>query len=87
MTDSSRVVAVRFFAAAKAVAGTSEAALTLPDSATLADLEMQLVAEHGPALAAVLANSSFLVDGVGAEREDLLAGARTIDVLPPFAGG
>jgi sulfur-carrier protein len=46
---------------------------------------------HDPRLRAVLARSSFLVDGSAAGRdgaeEVVLPEAAVIEVLPPFAGG
>ena len=81
-------VSVRFFAGAQAAAGTPEASVTLPAPATLARLTEELVHQHGPGLARVLAAASFIVDEVattdpGRALDD---GAR-VDVLPPFAGG
>jgi len=40
-----------------------------------------------PALAAVVAVSSFLVDGQAGADDRPLPPSATIDVLPPFAGG
>jgi molybdopterin synthase sulfur carrier subunit len=79
------MVTVRFFAGARAAAGTAEQKVSAD---TLTDLVGQLVEEHGPALARVLAVASFLVDEViwrdgGAQ----LPEGASIDVLPPFAGG
>lgn len=83
-----RTVTVRYFAAAKAAAGTPEETIELPTESTLDDVLGALRAGHGPELARVLERCSFLVDEVAARRHDLpLAGASTVDVLPPFAGG
>jgi molybdopterin synthase sulfur carrier subunit len=46
-----------------------------------------LGARHGERLAQVLAASSFLVEAVHAEPDDVLPAGATVDVLPPFAGG
>ena len=84
------IVTVRYWAAAKHAAGVAEEKL---DATTLAEALAEAVARR-PAAAgfgAVLARSSFLVDGeqVGgraAEAVTLAEGA-VIEVLPPFAGG
>ena len=76
---------VRYFAAARAAAGTQ----TEEHSAdTLEQLLADLGQRHGDALTRVLRRSSYLVDGVACHdrRAPLPAGA-TVDVLPPFAGG
>ena len=79
---------VRYFAGAKAAAGTRSETLTLPVGATLADLLVAIAADHGEALARVLASSSLLVDEVAAhDRGAPLADGVVVDVLPPFAGG
>jgi sulfur-carrier protein len=75
---------VRFWAAARAAAGRAEQAY---DAATLGDVVEALRAEHGPALAGVLAHCSFLVDGVRAGPDFPLVDGAEIEVLPPFAGG
>lgn len=75
---------VRFWAAARAAAGRAEQPY---DGATLGAVVSALEAEHGPALAKVLAHCSFLVDGVRARPDLLLSEGAQIEVLPPFAGG
>jgi molybdopterin synthase sulfur carrier subunit len=78
---------VRYFAGARAAAGTAEEALDA-DGYSLSDLVDELVARHGPPMAKVLAVASFLVDGVACrDREAGLPAGATVDVLPPFAGG
>lgn len=74
---------VRFFAAAAEAAGRDsvETALT-----TVGELRDDLVARYGEAMARVLRNGSFLVDGVVTRDRSRALGAR-VDVLPPFAGG
>jgi molybdopterin converting factor small subunit len=83
-------VTVRYWAAAKQAAGIAEEDLTTD---TLAGALATVLARHGenPELAAVLARSSFLVDGEragtnGQEGVALREGA-VIEILPPFAGG
>lgn len=81
---------IRYWAAAKAVAGLAEEAY---EASTLA--EALAVAEHRhaatPEFARVLARSSFLVNGspVGTRSPDTipLPDGATVEVLPPFAGG
>lgn len=81
---------LRYWAAAKAAAGTHEEGV---EAATLADALGQARQRHAgdPQFAAVLARSSILIDGiaVGSRPHDhvMLGDGATIEVLPPFAGG
>jgi sulfur-carrier protein len=85
VSEDEPVVTVRYFAAARAAAGVAE---EQAQARTLSDLVARLGQAHGERLAAVLAASSFLVDGLGCtDREALLPAEVTVDVLPPFAGG
>ena len=78
---------IRYFAAARAAAGTAEETLD-PPSATLDALLTELTARHGDRLAAVFARASYLVDGAAwRDRTAELPPGATVDVLPPFAGG
>jgi sulfur-carrier protein len=84
------MVTVRYWAAAKQAAGLAEENLT---AGTLAEALAAVLARHetAPDLEAVLARSSFLIDGErvgrsGRETVSLREGA-VIEVLPPFAGG
>ena len=83
-------VLVRYFAAAAEAAGREEERLDLGallgSASTVGALRDSLVARYGAPMARVVANGSFLVDGV--VRRDAAApiGAQ-VDVLPPFAGG
>ncbi|HTX83800.1 MAG TPA: MoaD/ThiS family protein [Streptosporangiaceae bacterium] len=83
------VVTMRYWAAAKEAAGVAEHELTA-DTLAAALAEGAARAEGGQ-LSAVLARSSFLIDGnpVGRRAADtvLLADGNVIEVLPPFAGG
>lgn len=86
-TTAQITVTVRFFAAARAAAGTGEQSVPLTAGATVADLAEQLTG-WGPELARVLRRCSYLVDGVAVrDHTAALANAQTVDVLPPFAGG
>ncbi|CAO5176689.1 sulfur-carrier protein [Frankia sp. AiPs1] len=92
MTDdqlpASKLVTVRYWAAARAAAGTTEETL---DAATLAELRETIAARHGATLARLLERCSYLVDEQPAGRRDpaalALAPGAVIEVLPPFAGG
>lgn len=87
-------VRVRFFAAARAAAGTETETVDLDGPATRREVEALLAQRHPhpvpgqPPLGQVLARSSFLLDGVACP--DPAAGipaGSVLDVLPPFSGG
>ncbi|HEY2222355.1 MoaD/ThiS family protein [Actinomycetospora sp.] len=79
---------VRYFAGAKAAAGTSAETVTLPAGTTVADLVAAVAADHGEALVRVLGACSLLLDGLAVhDRDQALPDGATVDVLPPFAGG
>lgn len=84
------MVTVRYWAAAKQAAGVAEETVT---ARTLAEALAAVAAMRGPDrdFQAILARSSFLVDGEraggrGGEAVPLSDGV-VIEVLPPFAGG
>jgi molybdopterin synthase sulfur carrier subunit len=88
-------VHIRYFAAARAAAGTDEEHLDLPDGSTMASLVAAILAVERPAppagtppLARILSRSSFLLNEVAVRGDtaQLLPGD-VVDVLPPFAGG
>ena len=80
-------VTVRYFAAAAEAAGVEEETLAAADAGTtLGDLRDLLVDRYGAAMARVVANGSFLVDGV-VRRDGAAPLGASVDVLPPFAGG
>jgi sulfur-carrier protein len=86
MTDRSgpdQGVTVRYWAGAKAAAGTSS---DLVAATTVADAVAGAVALH-PALRPVTAVATFLVDGAAATGEHPLTPGSTLEILPPFAGG
>ena len=85
--DPTRPLTVRLFAAAKAAAGTGEVHVPVTPEATVDDLLGTLTEQFGAVLSGVVAHSSFLLDGVGVEREALIGTAAGLDILPPFAGG
>jgi molybdopterin converting factor small subunit len=86
------MVTIRYWAAAKEAAGVAAESC---EAGTLAEALTAALARRdgdpGDRLRAVLARSSFLIDGspAGVRRhEDIsLAGPVVIEVLPPFAGG
>ena len=86
------MVTMRYWAAAKEAAGVADEAC---EAGTLAEALAAVLAHRdadaADRLRAVLARSSFLVDGAPAgvrRHEDIsLPGAAVIEVLPPFAGG
>lgn len=80
-------VTVRYFAAAKAAAGTTQETRPLPEPATLEKLVDDLRQLHGKELESVLARCSFLLDEVSARHASPVTPGSVVDVLPPFAGG
>jgi len=89
------IVTLRYWAAAKEAAGIDEETII---AATLAEALAAARGTAGPGgrpddarLRAVLARSSFLIDGmpVGTRAPETveLSDAAVIEVLPPFAGG
>ncbi|MDP9798557.1 molybdopterin converting factor small subunit [Catenuloplanes nepalensis] len=80
-------ITIRYFAAARAAAGTSEEVLDSA-AATLEALLAELATRHGDRLTSVFARASYLVDGAAwRDRTAALPSDPTVDVLPPFAGG
>jgi len=76
---------VRYFAGARAAAGTPTEEIP---AATLKELVEAVELRHGPRLGRILGACSFLVDGlVCREPATPLSATSTVDVLPPFAGG
>jgi sulfur-carrier protein len=80
-------VTVRYWAAARAAAGTVEDQV---DAATVGQALRAAQALHGPELTQILEHCALLVDGVqvGGERDDRpLDDGSIVECLPPFAGG
>ena len=81
------LVNVRYFAAARAAAGSDGEALSVEPDATIADL-IEILSRRDPKLATVLSRCSYLCDGVAVRNHEMpLRTGHIIDVLPPFAGG
>ena len=90
-TTGKGTVLVRYFAAAAEAAGVEEERFDLAgtetfEGLTLGELRDALVARYGAPMARVVANGSFLVDGV-VRRDGAAPLGASVDVLPPFAGG
>ena len=80
---------IRYFAAAAEAAGRDEETIDAATAAaltTVGAVRAFLLDRYGAELHRVLANGSFLVDGV-VSRDDARPAGTRIDVLPPFAGG
>lgn len=80
-------ITVRYFAAARAAAGSESEQLTVRAGATVGEL-VDTLGARSQELARVLGRCSYLCDGLAVrdQGQPLQAGT-TIDVLPPFAGG
>ena len=86
------VIRVRYWAAAKAAAGTDADDVPVNGSITLAELRAAAVALHpGTRLAEVLAACSTLVGdrpvGTADPATYLIEPGSSVEFLPPFAGG
>ena len=87
MSTATIEVTVRYFAAARAAAGTETETVTVAPGSTVTDLLAEL-RTRGEKLATVLDRCSFLCDGIAVrDRCKPLETRQTLDVLPPFAGG
>lgn len=81
-------VHVRYYAAARAAAGTESETVTLPAGSSVADALAHLRERHSEELSRVLKAASFLLDGVAVRlQSQALSDGVQLDVLPPFAGG
>jgi sulfur-carrier protein len=80
-------VTVRYFAAARAAAGSESEQLTVRSGATVSEL-VDTLGGRSQELARVLLRCSFLCDGMAVrDQAQPLRAGNTIDILPPFAGG
>lgn len=85
-------IRIRYWAAAKAAAGTAQDELDAESSLPLAEVVRQAVGLHpGTRLADVLQVCSVLVDDRPVKRLDpatvLVEPGQSVEFLPPFAGG
>ena len=81
------VVTVRYFAAARAAAGTDDEVIAVAPGTTVGALIAQLSSKSSE-LAHILKRCSYLRDGVAVRDHGIELGSdQTLDVLPPFAGG
>jgi sulfur-carrier protein len=84
-------VTLRYWAAAKEAAGTAEEAVSAGTLAEALATATDERTERNARLRAILARSSFLVDGtpVGTRAPEavVLGDGSVVEVLPPFAGG
>lgn len=77
---------IRYFGGLVEHTGREEEDRDIP--ATVGDLEEALVLQYGSGISRGLTASSYLVDGVATtDRSVSLMDAKSVDVLPPFAGG
>ena len=81
--SAEQTVTVRYWAAARAAAGTDGEVLPGDTVGAVVDAA---VAAH-PELARVARVASFLLDGRKVTREAAVGDGETVEVLPPFAGG
>jgi molybdopterin synthase sulfur carrier subunit len=80
-------ITVRYFAAARAAAGSESEELAVRAGATVGEL-VDTLGGRSPELARVLSRCSYLCDGMAVrDQAQPLHAGNTIDVLPPFAGG
>ena len=78
---------MRFFAAARAAAGSESEELAVRAGATVGEL-VDTLGGRSPELARVLSRCSYLCDGMAVrDQAQPLQAGNTVDVLPPFAGG
>ena len=79
---------IRYFAAARAAAGTTQEQITLSGETTVALLLTAAIELHGPELARVLPRCSYLLNAVAVRDTDTpISAGQVLDILPPFAGG
>jgi sulfur-carrier protein len=80
-------ITVRYFAAARAAAGSESEQLAVRAGATVGEL-VGTLGGRSQELARVLSRCSYLCDGMAVrDQAQPLQAGNTIDVLPPFAGG
>ncbi|MET0865575.1 MAG: MoaD/ThiS family protein [Nakamurella sp.] len=81
-------VTVRYFAAARAAAGTAQEQITSRATPSVGAVLAIAADRHGAQLGKVLQRCSYLLDAVAVHSTDAPVGdGQVLDVLPPFAGG
>ncbi|WP_241153753.1 MoaD/ThiS family protein [Nocardioides pantholopis] len=86
------IIRVRYWAAAKAAAGTPEDLVEVSGPVPLGEVMREVVARHpGTRLPEVIASCSVLLGDQPVGREDpesvLVRPGTSVEFLPPFAGG
>jgi molybdopterin converting factor subunit 1 len=79
-------IQVRFFAAARDIAGCEQAAIEIEAETTVASLRSRLVDEY-PALAALLKHSLLAVGQQYATDQTVLSDGDEVALIPPVSGG
>ncbi len=79
-------IEVRFFAAARDLAGCERTEVSIATGATIADLRGHLAAEM-PALASLLKHSLLAVGQQYANDQTVLCDGDEVAVIPPVSGG
>lgn len=81
-------VHIRYYASARAAAGTESETLTVDGNATVSTVSKTVRDRHGDGLGRILDVAGFLLDGVAVrDPNTTVDDGCTLDVLPPFAGG
>ena len=79
-------IVIRLFAAARELAGRSEAVIELPEAATVGDLRRALTHQLPP-LAALAQRSLVAVNAEYAGEESRLTADDEVALIPPVSGG
>lgn len=82
-------IRIRYWAGARAAAGVAEDTVEATDCATALERVLALPRDDRAEFERAVSASSFLVDGVRRDRDQLstIPGPVVLEVLPPFAGG
>ncbi|MGD9987352.1 MoaD/ThiS family protein [Pseudonocardia sp.] len=87
-TTTTLTATVRFYAAARAAAGTDTTTVEVPEGSTVENLLDTLRATHDAEFTRVLRRCSYLLDEIAVrDTSTPLPHGAVLDVLPPFAGG
>lgn len=80
-------VIVRYFAAARELAGVGEEPVALPSGAVTGEAFLAILGERHPRLAAFAGRMRLAINGDFAARDARVKDGDAVDVLPPVAGG